>query len=325
MREIVPIPGWHHFHLNLPAELVTYLQSGYKPDSKYPNTFKPVSYDSSLSYQANSEKLVQDNEWNPHIVEFTDLGKVILGTLSLPKFASWFRAKLKERVDDLQLQLRNDTTHKAWLDIECFRQQSILSSTLYFVQIELGSGEVLYKIGRTSRPIEQRLVEIKADVARETSQAVKNIKVLKNIPNAGYVEKYLLHRYAKFKLPLGKLTEYLQLDLKSLRTAKSELTRFEKARSEFDSNERCIATGRWKWEAARRKAISRGAKATIREGGNFGRPKGSGLSNTELLERHADIVQLVQSHSLTETARLSGKSLATVKRVKATMKDVGVL
>lgn len=49
----------------------------------------------------------------------------------------------------------------------------------------------------------------------------------------------------------------------------------------------------------------------------LGRPKGSTISNDELLSKHADIVRLLkQGHSIRHAGKITGKGFSTVQRVK---------
>lgn len=58
----------------------------------------------------------------------------------------------------------------------------------------------------------------------------------------------------------------------------------------------------------------------------IGRPKGSSLSNEDLLDRHRDIVRLIRrGSSIRHTARIVGKGTATVQKVKTIMKQEGLV
>lgn len=70
--------------------------------------------------------------------------------------------------------------------------------------------------------------------------------------------------------------------------------------------------------------INSGLAKARREGRKLGRPEGSTLSPKEFLATHKDVVkQLRAGHSIRNTAKITGKSVSTVQRVKAAMPASG--
>ena len=67
-------------------------------------------------------------------------------------------------------------------------------------------GQVFYKIGITTRSMNNRLVEIYRDI-RSHYQNVE-IDVIKVWAHRGNVERYFKYRYSDFNYPIGNLTEY---------------------------------------------------------------------------------------------------------------------
>jgi DNA invertase Pin-like site-specific DNA recombinase len=68
--------------------------------------------------------------------------------------------------------------------------------------------------------------------------------------------------------------------------------------------------------------INSGLAKARREGKKLGRPEGSSLSPKEFLATHKDVVkQLRTGQSIRNTAKITGKSVSTVQRVKASMPD----
>lgn len=75
---------------------------------------------------------------------------------------------------------------------------------------------------------------------------------------------------------------------------------------------------------AERETLSERIKSGLREarkkGRKLGRPDGSGLTKQELLKKHSDICRrLREGHSIRNTAKITGKGISTVQRVKAAL------
>ncbi len=63
--------------------------------------------------------------------------------------------------------------------------------------------------------------------------------------------------------------------------------------------------------------IRSGLSEAVKHGKTLGRPKGSNLRTDEFLKKHRDVVKLLnQDFSIRNAAKISGKSISTVQRVK---------
>lgn len=67
-----------------------------------------------------------------------------------------------------------------------------------------------------------------------------------------------------------------------------------------------------------RERIKSGLAEARRQGKQLGRPKASGYTRETLLGQHKDIVRLLnEGQSIRHTAKITGKGVSTVQRVKA--------
>ena len=66
--------------------------------------------------------------------------------------------------------------------------------------------------------------------------------------------------------------------------------------------------------------INSGLAKARRDGRTLGRPKGSGLKTTKFLANHRDIAKLLRAgQSIRNAAKITGKGVSTVQRVKASL------
>jgi DNA invertase Pin-like site-specific DNA recombinase len=66
-----------------------------------------------------------------------------------------------------------------------------------------------------------------------------------------------------------------------------------------------------------RERINSGLREARRKGVKLGRPKGTTLNRRDFLQKHKDIVRLLKAgHSVRNTAKIAGKGVSTVQRVK---------
>ena len=66
-----------------------------------------------------------------------------------------------------------------------------------------------------------------------------------------------------------------------------------------------------------RERINSGLREARRKGVTLGRPKGTTLSSDQFLRKHKDIIRLLKAdHSIRNTAKIVGKGVSTVQRVK---------
>jgi hypothetical protein len=92
-------------------------------------------------------------------------------------------------------------------DLLIYRAQlrRILVNSLYFLEVK-ADGNTFYKIGITTRSIEERIAEVQRDVRAHYSDVVVNLLGLWE--HWGNVELYFKHRYQPFNYRIGTLTEY---------------------------------------------------------------------------------------------------------------------
>lgn len=319
LNEFPSIDGWHQFHLNFPTEVIESLKSGYKPNSKAPNVFHDSENSLSNRYQ---EQLLRYNGWG-NVYEFTDTANVILGNLSLVKFSNWMRNRLEQRVSQLREDVRNGRVHKGHLEIEGFRQQSILTSTLYLFEYQL-SDKKLFKVGRTNRDVSERLKETIRDVEKSLGCKVAKSSILRTVQHGGFIERYVFHRYQANNVMVGSHTEYFDFDNKALRNLKTELTKLANNFDPFNKNERFITTGRYAYEEKRLAASKVGIASRNRQG-KFGRPKGTKLTDQKLIDKYPlAVTNLSNGCTVDSCASATGIGRSTVVRVKKAMRNLGM-
>lgn len=302
------IPGWDHFHLSIPQDLVSELERAWKNESRF--------YSGYQNIRLEKYGLISRNKFTCHD-EFTDTARVIVGTLSLNKFSEWFRKVLKARIAEKRELVCRGIIHPAHLEIEAWRQEQILIATLYLFELTLPDATVFYKIGRTRRDVAIRLSEVVNDMEKAYQQPIQG-RVIKSIREAGYVEHFTLWKHRNTKHEIGSHREYLTLASTVKRDLKNDLSRLESGKQPFDKDERFITSGRWRYEGKRLNAVRQGIALTIRNGGQFGRPEGTKKTGTmEWFETYSDVIRCLENgRSLSATASLTGKSISTVKRVK---------
>jgi len=205
----------------------------------------------------------------------------------------------------------------ALADLRIYRAQwrRILGLTLYFLDINDGQ---YHKIGVTSRPMAERLAEIKIDLLPLLGDVP--IRVIDTFDHRGNVELYFKHRFADSAVQLGVLTEYFHFDKpKSIIT---ELRRMKpKTLTDF---ERTVLSGqpadierrikRDQIEMKRRSAIVEGMARAQAKGRSIGRP----VTDTEafLLQYSVVADALTTGLSLRKTANETGVTMGTVRKVQ---------
>jgi hypothetical protein len=147
--------------------------------------------------------------------ELTHAGKIPFGELSLDLFNKYQEPLFAERFDELARTLTHAKgtvdEHTALIDLALYRAQllRVLGATLYFLEVQTPA-RVLHKIGVTSRPVDQRIAEIRADLAPHYGAV--DIKPIGTWERRGNVELYFKFRYRQFNHPIGALTEYFAFD-----------------------------------------------------------------------------------------------------------------
>lgn len=168
----------------------------------------------------------------PPEYEFSDLGKIPVGALELTLFNNVQSPLLLKKLLKLELVLKHAEYKNApdlayrLTDLKLYRAQlqRILSSSLYFLEIETNIG-IIYKIGVTQRPIIKRVAEVKIDLLAHYSSAA--IRVLGTWEHRGNIELYFKHRYRNFNYPIGSLTEYYKFNTEDVKIVLRELQQMQ--------------------------------------------------------------------------------------------------
>ncbi|MEA5622804.1 GIY-YIG nuclease family protein, partial [Nostoc sp. UHCC 0251] len=142
----------------------------------------------------------------PPEYEFSDLGKIPVGALYFRRFNDVQEPLLLKKLLKLELAFKHAEYKNApdlvyrFTDLKLYRAQlqRILSSSLYFLEIETNIG-IIYKIGVTQRPVLKRVAEVKIDLLAHYSSVA--IKVLGTWEHRGNIELYFKHRYQSFNHP----------------------------------------------------------------------------------------------------------------------------
>lgn len=271
--------------------------------------------------------------------ELTHLGRIPVGAASLQKFAELQLERQLARHEALEQVVRSAwQAHRpleiALTDLQIYRAQvrRVFAARLYFLEIKHTDG-ILYKVGITNRDIEERMDELRRDLAGHLTQIV--IKPLRSFAHRSGVEFYFKHRYKSHQHRLGSLTEYFAFA--DRRQVLSDLSRMgdyepdswiaEILVGESSNIEREIQT---QLEAARRQAEVQAAKAAHRQatrvgmqvaaerGIHLGRPAGSAENEAHFLAKYPDVMErLKRGESLRRIASETGVTVNTVRKVKA--------
>ncbi|MCC3625090.1 GIY-YIG nuclease family protein [Microcoleus sp. PH2017_36_ELK_O_B] len=130
------------------------------------------------------------------IYQFTHLGLIPVGALPLALFNKVQEPLLLSEL--VKLERSVEVAEAAGLS--CFDERR---ADLLEVKAD---GHSFYKIGVTTRQIDQRIAEVQRDVRAHYSDVVVNLLGLWE--HRGNVELYFKHRYKAFNYRIGKLTEY---------------------------------------------------------------------------------------------------------------------
>ena len=144
---------------------------------------------------------------------FTDLGKIPVGALPLALFNRVQEPLLLSELMKLEGSVEMAVAaglsclDERRADLLIYRAQlrRILVNSLYFLEVK-ADGNTFYKIGITTRSIEERIAEVYRDVRAHYSDVAVNLLGLWE--HWGNVELYFKHRYKAFNYRIGKLTEY---------------------------------------------------------------------------------------------------------------------
>jgi hypothetical protein len=145
--------------------------------------------------------------------QFTDLGKIPVGALPLALFNSVQEQELLSELASLEGSVEMAVAaglsclEERRADLLIYRAQlhRILVNSLYFIEVK-ADGHCFYKIGVTTRSIEERIAEVQRDVRAHYSDVT--VSLLGLWEHRGNVELYFKHRYQPFNYRIRKLTEY---------------------------------------------------------------------------------------------------------------------
>jgi hypothetical protein len=164
-----------------------------------------------VNFRWELKGLVESSGVNSY--QFTDLGKIPVGALPLALFNSVQEPLLLSEL--VKLEGSVEIAEAAGLsclderraDLQIYRAQlrRILVNSLYFLEVK-ADGNTFYKIGITTRSIEERIAEVQRDVRVHYSEVA--VSLLGLWEHRGNVELYFKHRYQPFNYRIGKLTEY---------------------------------------------------------------------------------------------------------------------
>src|SRR4028118_2043301 len=161
--------------------------------------------------------------------QFTNLGKIPVGALPLARFNKVQEPLLLSELASLEGSVEMaeaaglSCLQERRADLLIYRAQlrRILVNSLYFLEVK-ADGNIFYKIGVTTRSIEERIAEVQRDVRAHYSDVVVNLLGLWE--HRGNIELYFKHRYQPFNYRIGKLTEYFQFpNVKAVLQEKCEM------------------------------------------------------------------------------------------------------
>ena len=147
--------------------------------------------------------------------QFTNLGKIPVGAIPLVLFNSVQEPLLLSELMKLEGSVEIaeagglSCLEERRADLLIYRAQlrRILVNSLYFLEVK-ADDHCFYKIGVTTRLIEERIAEVQRDVKAHYSDVAVNLLGLWE--HRGNFELYFKHRYQPFNYRIGKLTEYFQ-------------------------------------------------------------------------------------------------------------------
>jgi hypothetical protein len=224
-RDFPILPLYDNFNIYLSRKDLAQLKLLWK---EYGSINYPISSGLVIPGLLKAGMFYKNVYLTPPVYEFTNLGKIPVGALKFDLFNQVQEPLLLKKLLKLELAakraLYKNAADKSYCltDLMLYRAQfqRILSCTLYFLQIQTHIG-TLYKIGITTRPIQQRLPEIEADLLDHYKTI--DIQILGTWQHRGNVELYFKHRYHNFNSRIGSLTEYFKFNPSDANAVLSEL------------------------------------------------------------------------------------------------------
>jgi len=201
------LPLYDNFNIELKGEELEQLKVLWK---EYGAQKRSIPKD-LVNFRWELKKLLESSGDGSY--QFTDLGKIPVGALPLALFNQVQEPLLLSEL--VKLERSTAVAEAAGLscleerraDLLIYRAQlrRILVNSLYFLEVK-ADGHCFYKIGITTRSIEDRIAEVQRDVRAHYSDVAVNLLGLWE--HRGNVELYFKHRYKAFNYRIGTLTEY---------------------------------------------------------------------------------------------------------------------
>ena len=203
------LPLYDNFNIELKGDELEQLKVLWK---EYGVAKSPIPRD-LISFRWELKGLLQSED--EQFYEFTNLGKIPVAGLTLALFNQVQEPLLLSELVKLEQSAEVAATaglsslDERLADLIIYRAQfrRVLLNSLYFLEIK-ADGSAFYKIGVTTRLIEERIAEVQRDVRAHYWDVVVNLLGLWE--HRGNVELYFKHRYKAFNYRIGTLTEYFQ-------------------------------------------------------------------------------------------------------------------
>lgn len=203
------LPLYEHFNIELKGEELEQLKVLWK---EYGAQKRSIPKD-LVSFRWELKGLLESSGSRSY--QFTHLGLIPVGALPLALFNRVQEPLLLSEL--MKLEGSVEMAEAAGLscleerraDLLIYRAQlrRILVNSLYFLEVK-ADGNIFYKIGVTTRSIQERIAEVQRDVRAHYSDVT--VSLLGLWEHRGNVELYFKHRYQPFNYRIGKLTEYFQ-------------------------------------------------------------------------------------------------------------------
>ncbi|MDB9513881.1 GIY-YIG nuclease family protein [Kamptonema animale CS-326] len=203
------LPLYDNFNIQLKGDELEQLKVIWK---EYGIANRPIPRD-LISFRWELKGLLQSED--EQFYQFTNLGKIPVAALPLALFNQVQEPLLLSELIKLEQSVEVAVAaglsclNERLADLKIYRAQlrRILLNSLYFLEVK-ADGEIFYKIGVTTRLIEERIAEVQRDLKAHYSNVAVNL--LGFWQHRGNVELYFKHRYKAFNYRIGKLTEYFQ-------------------------------------------------------------------------------------------------------------------
>jgi len=203
------LPLYEHFNIELKGEELEQLKVLWK---EYAAQKRSIPKD-LVNFRWQLKGLLESE--GDRTYQFTNLGKIPVGALPLALFNKVQEPLLLSELASLEgsveiaLSAGLSCLDERRADLLIYRAQlrRILVNALYFLEVKTDES-CFYKIGVTTRSIEERIAEVQRDVRAHYSDVT--VSLLGLWERRGNVELYFKHRYKAFNYRIGKLTEYFQ-------------------------------------------------------------------------------------------------------------------